>query len=106
MLQYQNNFVKITVIFTVSQNTSSENFTNPKYIIYLGDIRAISSFQETVIVEQKMVNCCTQMLKNCDFLVNLNLCCVLVSSRFATFLKNKFFGCFIAIINRFLLVRS
>ena len=62
--------------------------------------------KKQLLLSKRLVNCCTQMLKKCDFLVNLNLCCVLVSSCFATFLKNKLFGCFIGIINRFLLVRS
>ena len=107
MLQNQINFVKIIIQFLQFLKTLEvKTLQTPSTLFIWVIFGQFLVSKKQLLLSKRLVSCCTQMLKNCDFLVNLNLCCVLVSSCFATFLKNKFFGCFIAIINRFLLVRS
>ena len=107
MLQNQINFVKIIIQFLQFLKTLQvKTLQTPSTLFIWVIFGQFLVSKKQLLLSKRLVSCCTQMLKNCDFLVNLNLCCVLVSSCFATFLKNIFFGCFIAIINRFLLVRS
>ena len=105
MLQYQNNVVNLCNFHSFSKHFKWK-LTNPTYIIYLGVFLQFLVSNKQLLLSKRLVNCCTKVLKNSNFLVNMNLCCVLCILCLARFLKNKFFGCFIAIINRFLLVWS